>query len=78
MDTAAERSTVSAMSERMERSTSYSTLSSRVTMDPRAARILAKAIYKEARGAGVEGPGLVAVATELLSLVAEEMRAARQ
>jgi hypothetical protein len=47
-------------------------------MDARAARILAKAIYKEARGAGLEGPSVVAVATELLGLVAEEMRAARQ
>jgi len=66
------------MAERTDRSTSHGPLTSPVTLDTRAARILAKAIYKEARGAGVEGPGLVAVATELLSLVAQEMRAARQ
>jgi hypothetical protein len=66
------------MGERTERATTPNALAHRVTMDTRAARILAKAIYKEARGAGVEGPGLVAVATELLGLVAEEMRAARQ
>jgi spore germination cell wall hydrolase CwlJ-like protein len=75
---AVERSTGNTMGERTERATSHNALANGATMDSRAARILAKAIYKEARGAGVEGPGLVAVATELLGLVAADMRAARQ
>jgi hypothetical protein len=66
------------MGERTERATSPNTLSGRLTADARTARILAKAIYKEARGAGVEGPGVIAVATELIGLVAEEMRTSRQ
>ena len=77
MEATAKSAMQSAMQERSERSTSHDPRGKRATLDARAARILAKAIYKEARGAGVEGPGLVAVATELLSLVAEEMRAAR-
>ena len=78
MQASFDQGAVDAMGERTERSVSHSTMTNRVATDPRSARILAKAIYKEARSAGVEGPGLVAIASELLSLVAEEMKAARQ
>lgn len=49
-----------------------------VGSDSRTARIVAKAIYKEARGAGMEDQAVIAVATELLGLVAEDMKAARR
>ena len=66
------------MGERTERAASPNAVGARLVADARTARILAKAIYKEARGAGVEGPGVIAVATELIGLVAEEMRLLRQ
>jgi hypothetical protein len=65
------------MSERTERATLHEVVGRSFPADARAARILAKAIYKEARGAGMEGPGLIAVATELIGLVTEEMRSSR-
>ena len=65
------------MGERTDVSISHNGTIMGGAMDARTARILAKAIFKEARGAGMEGPGLIAVATELLGLVAEEMKAAR-
>lgn len=66
------------MGERTERAATPNPAGGRLAADARTARILAKAIYKEARGAGVEGPGVIAVATELIGLVAEEMRLSRQ
>lgn len=53
-------------------------LSARAGIDQRAARILAKSIYKEARVAGMEEQAVIAVATELLGLVAADMKAARE
>ena len=43
--------------------------------DPRGKRILAKTIYRELRGAGAGEREIIAIATELLGLVAEDLRA---
>jgi hypothetical protein len=43
--------------------------------DPRAARILAKTIYRELRGSGFSERDVMALAGELLALVASEVRA---
>jgi hypothetical protein len=45
--------------------------------DPRALRILAKTIYRELRQSGLAEPDVMAVAGELLSLVAVEVKARR-
>ena len=45
--------------------------------DPRALRILAKTIYRELRQSGLAEPDVMAVAGELLSLVAGEVKARR-
>lgn len=42
--------------------------------DPRAARILAKSIYKELRGSGFSEKDVLALAGELLELVTSEVR----
>jgi hypothetical protein len=42
--------------------------------DARRARILAKTVYRELRESGVERSEVLAVATELLGLVAAEIR----
>lgn len=42
--------------------------------DPRSKRILAKTIYRELRESGVDERDVLAIATELLGLVADEMR----
>lgn len=42
--------------------------------DPRALRILAKTIYRELRQSGLEERDLMSVASELLSLVAVEVK----
>jgi len=42
--------------------------------DPRALRILAKTIYREMRTAGLTEEDLMSVASEMLSLVATDMR----
>ena len=42
--------------------------------DPRAARILAKTIYRELRGSGFSARDVMALAGELLSLVTTEVR----
>lgn len=42
--------------------------------DPRALRILAKSIYREMRAAGLTEEDLMSVASEMLSLVAVDMR----
>ncbi len=42
--------------------------------DPRALRILAKSIYREMRSAGLTEEDLMSVASEMLSLVAGDMR----
>ncbi|HZO13728.1 MAG TPA: hypothetical protein VFB62_10725 [Polyangiaceae bacterium] len=44
--------------------------------DPRRARILAKTIYRELRSGGLDERAVLALATELLGLVAEDMRSA--
>ena len=46
--------------------------------DPRALRILAKTIYRELRQSGLAEPDVMAVAGELLSLVAGEVKARRE
>ena len=43
--------------------------------DPRAARILAKTIYRELRGSGFSERDVMALAGELLSLVTSEVKA---
>jgi hypothetical protein len=43
--------------------------------DPRAARILAKTIYRELRGSGFSERDVMALAGELLALVTTEVRA---
>ena len=43
--------------------------------DPRSKRILAKTIYRELRESGVDERDVLAIATELLGLVAEDLRA---
>jgi hypothetical protein len=45
--------------------------------DPRALRILAKTIYREMRTAGLTEEDLMSVASEMLSLVAGDMKARR-
>ncbi|MFS8068468.1 MAG: hypothetical protein ACMG6S_19085 [Byssovorax sp.] len=45
--------------------------------DPRALRILAKTIYRELRQSGLAEQDVMAVAGELLSLVASEVKARR-
>ena len=45
--------------------------------DPRRGRILATSIYRELRSAGMNEQEVIAVATELLSQVARDLRAAR-
>jgi hypothetical protein len=42
--------------------------------DPRRVRILAKTIYRELRSGGLDERGVLALATELLALVAEDIR----
>jgi len=42
--------------------------------DPRAARILAKTIYRELRGSGFSERDVMALAGELLGLVASEVK----
>jgi hypothetical protein len=44
--------------------------------DPRRTRILAKTIYRELRSNGLDERAVLALATELLGLVAEDMRSA--
>jgi hypothetical protein len=41
---------------------------------PRGARILAKSIYRELRGSGLEERELLAIATQLIGLVAQDIR----
>jgi len=43
--------------------------------DPRSTRILAKSIYRELRHGGIDHEDVIALATELLALVADEMKA---
>jgi hypothetical protein len=45
--------------------------------DPRSLRILAKTIYRELRQSGVREEDMIAIAGELVSLVATEMRERR-
>jgi hypothetical protein len=45
--------------------------------DPRSARILAKTIYRELRASGLDERAVMALASELLGLVAAEIREAR-
>ena len=45
--------------------------------DPRALRILAKSIYREMRTAGLTEEDLMSVASEMLSLVAGDMKVRR-
>jgi hypothetical protein len=42
--------------------------------DPRAVRILAKSIYRELRGSGFSEQDVMALATELLSLVTTDVK----
>lgn len=42
--------------------------------DPRRARILAKTIYRELRTSGIAERELLAIATEMLGLVADDLR----
>jgi hypothetical protein len=67
---------VSPITERKQHTSPLGT-TTQVGSDSRAARIVAKAIYKEARGAGMQDQAVIAVATELLGLVAADMKAAR-
>ena len=46
--------------------------------DPRRARILAVSIYRELRSGGMSEQEVVAIATELLSQVATDLKAARE
>ena len=46
--------------------------------DPRSKRILAKTIYRELRESGVAEKDVLVIATELLGLVADEMRGPRR
>lgn len=46
--------------------------------DPRALRILAKTIYREMRNAGLTEEDLMSVASEMLSLVAGDMKDRRR
>lgn len=48
--------------------------SSTTPNDPRAARILAKTIYRELRGSGFSERDVMALAGELLALVTTEVR----
>jgi len=41
---------------------------------PRGARILAKSIYRELRDSGIEERELLAIATQLIGLVAQDIR----
>ena len=61
--------------ENME-ATSPSSLTVPRENDPRRARILAKTIYRELRSNGLDEHAVLALATELLGLVAEDMRSA--
>lgn len=51
--------------------------SSATPNDPRAARILAKTIYRELRGSGFSERDVMALAGELLALVTTEVRSQR-
>lgn len=42
--------------------------------DGRTTRILAKTLHRELKQSGLDGPALLAVTTELLALVAEDLR----
>ena len=42
--------------------------------DQRSARVLAKTLYKELRQSGLEERAVLAVATELLGLIARDLR----
>jgi len=42
--------------------------------DPRRPRILAKTIYRELRGSGLEEREVLAIATAMLGLVADDIR----
>ena len=44
----------------------------------RTARVLAKSIYKELREGGLEHPSVLAVATELIALLAADVRSGDQ
>ncbi|MBW2528175.1 MAG: hypothetical protein JRI23_28620 [Deltaproteobacteria bacterium] len=68
---------MSPITERTQHASALGTTTAQVGTDSRAARIVAKAIYKEARGAGMQDQAVIAVATELLGLVAADMRASR-
>jgi hypothetical protein len=45
-----------------------------VLEDPRSKRIIAKTIYRELRSSGLGEKEVLAIATELLGLVAEDLR----
>ena len=62
-------------SSEIEPKTSDNVLRPALLDDPRSKRILAKTIYRELRDGGVAERDVLAIATELLSLVAEELRA---
>jgi len=47
-----------------------------IIADERSSRILAKTIYRELRSSGLDEREVLAIASELLGLVAEEVRAA--
>lgn len=68
---------MSPISQRKQQTSPIGATTAQVGSDARAARIVAKAIYKEARGAGMEQQAVIALATELLGLVAADMKAAR-
>jgi hypothetical protein len=42
--------------------------------DPRRARILAKTIYRELRSGGLDERGVLGITTELLGLLADDLR----
>lgn len=57
-------------------SSKSSPMRSALIQDHRSARILAKTIYRELKSSGIEESEVIAVATEMLGLVAGDMRKA--
>ena len=57
-------------------STKSSPVRSALGEDQRSARILAKTIYRELKSSGIDESSVIAIATEMLGLVTDDMRKA--